>query len=651
MADRPEQVVRRNIEGNQGDSIELRDQDADQRDQSARRRDENADERDIDGEQRDIDGVRRDIDGVQRDQTADERDLESLRRDVDADKRDERERETELRGLADADNSTENEQEAHRLSSLRREHAAADRRRSMRDRGEAAAERDQARLDRGTALANRVAGASGRQSAGWDRDTASDDRAASATDRLFAQLEERFRELANNVDVGFTLRVLDPPEHLYLNPAYFKIFGFDPSGRWPTPAESQSLIHPDDRARVRTILAGEGTRELAELDFRIIRSNGEQRWVSARVSPIADDDGTVRRVAVIYADVTERKAADAALRDIEERLEQLARSTEVGFFVREQATMVYMNKGLFRILALDPAMPNPTMAHIDSMIHPLDRTLSATATAGADRNESTQVELRIIRPDGEIRWIRETNDPVATSHNGPIRVAGTITDITERKAAEATASSAQLEAERANAAKDEFLSRISHELRTPLNAVLGFAQLLELDELTPSQDEAVGHIIRGGRHLLAMINDVLDISVIESDRLELSLEPVHIGELVIDTIGLMRPLAAAGGITTHFDPTDESTHLYVLRRSAPTQAGTAEPGVQRHQVQPPTGQDRHQRRAGRRRQCGRGRHRHRDGYPGRPTCTGCSTPSTGSNNPPKSRAPDWAWRCPSGSPP
>ena len=107
-----------------------------------------------------------------------------------------------------------------------------------------------------------------------------------------------------------------------------------------------------------------------------------------------------------------------------------------------------------------------------------------------------------------------------------VRVAGTITDITERKLAEEIARSAQLDAERANTAKDEFLSRISHELRTPLNAVIGFAQLLELDDLTPSQGEAVGHILRGGRHLLAMINDVLDISVIGSERYRLSFEPV-----------------------------------------------------------------------------------------------------------------------------
>ena len=434
----------------------------------------------------------------------------------------------------------------------------------MRDRGQAAAERDEARLDRGTALANRVAGASGRQSAESDRDTASDDRAASATDRQFAQLEERFRELANNVDAGFILRVIDPPEFLYLNPAYFKIFGFDPDGPTPTPDQSMALIHLDDRARVESILAGGAGSDLVEQEFRFTGPAGEQRWASERVSPITDDDGVVRRVAGIFSDITDRKAAAAALHDSEERLDQLARSTEVGFFVREQSKMLYMNAGLFRILALDPVMPNPTMPDIVSMIHPDDRELSATATDGADRNESTQVELRIIRPDGEVRWIRQTNDPVATTAGKPIRVAGTITDITERKVAEEAARTAHLEVERANSAKDEFLSRISHELRTPLNAVIGFTQLLELDELTPSQEEAVGHILRGGRHLLAMINDVLDISVIESDRIELSLEPVHCWELVRETIGLMKTLAAARGIEIDLVPGPAATGSFVL---------------------------------------------------------------------------------------
>jgi signal transduction histidine kinase/CheY-like chemotaxis protein len=98
-------------------------------------------------------------------------------------------------------------------------------------------------------------------------------------------------------------------------------------------------------------------------------------------------------------------------------------------------------------------------------------------------------------------------------------------------------------AEAANRSKSEFLSRMSHELRTPLNAVLGFGQLLELDELNPSQQESVEQIIKGGRHLLELINEVLDISRIETGTLPLSPEPVLVSDLVHDTIALMRPLA------------------------------------------------------------------------------------------------------------
>src|SRR2546428_7708213 len=104
-------------------------------------------------------------------------------------------------------------------------------------------------------------------------------------------------------------------------------------------------------------------------------------------------------------------------------------------------------------------------------------------------------------------------------------------DITDRKRDEAIlrpakedADEAMEEAERANQAKSEFLSRMSHELRTPLNAVLGFAQLLELDALSEQQQRNVGRILRAGRHLLDLINEVLDIARIEAGRLQLSPE-------------------------------------------------------------------------------------------------------------------------------
>lgn len=96
----------------------------------------------------------------------------------------------------------------------------------------------------------------------------------------------------------------------------------------------------------------------------------------------------------------------------------------------------------------------------------------------------------------------------------------------------------------ANQAKTEFISRMSHELRTPLNAILGFTQLLELDDPRSDQRESISYVLKAGRHLLTLIEEVLDISRIEAGRLTLSLEPVRLAEIVHESLEIMRPLAA-----------------------------------------------------------------------------------------------------------
>ena len=101
----------------------------------------------------------------------------------------------------------------------------------------------------------------------------------------------------------------------------------------------------------------------------------------------------------------------------------------------------------------------------------------------------------------------------------------------------------------ANRAKSEFLSRMSHELRTPLNGILGFAQLLELDAETAEQRDAVEHILKGGRHLLGLINEILDLARIEAGKSSVSLEPVETGDVINSALDLVRPLAAARGIS------------------------------------------------------------------------------------------------------
>jgi signal transduction histidine kinase len=112
-------------------------------------------------------------------------------------------------------------------------------------------------------------------------------------------------------------------------------------------------------------------------------------------------------------------------------------------------------------------------------------------------------------------------------------------------------------------AKSEFLSRMSHELRTPLNAILGFGQLLQMSASDPDEQESVHHILKAGGHLLALINEVLDISAVESGRMKLSLEPVLLSEVLHDTIEMIRPLADASFVSVPARLPDGS-NAYVL---------------------------------------------------------------------------------------
>ena len=131
---------------------------------------------------------------------------------------------------------------------------------------------------------------------------------------------------------------------------------------------------------------------------------------------------------------------------------------------------------------------------------------------------------------------------------------GLIRDITKRQQAEQALISAKEEAERANLAKSEFLSRMSHELRTPMNAILGFAQLIKIDEdLSEEHQNYIQDIYDAGEHLLELINEVLDLSAVEAGQLSLSIEPVNVSEVFSECQTLMSPLAESNGIHLEVD--------------------------------------------------------------------------------------------------
>jgi PAS domain S-box-containing protein len=248
--------------------------------------------------------------------------------------------------------------------------------------------------------------------------------------------------------------------------------------------------------------------------------------------------------------------SEAALRQQTKLLQSILDSMGDGVLVvDENGKMVLGNPAAEAMVGLDALrIPHSKWNEIYDIYHPGTGALYSPGDlplARAMRGETADgVELKYRHP-------RKASDLYVSVNVRPLRDdegrgrggVAVVRDITAAKHSQELLHRAKEEAERANRAKSEFLSRMSHELRTPLNSILGFAQVLEMASLPPDEGSSVQQILKGGRHLLNLINEVLDVARIEAGRLSLSLEPVHLQEVIQEALDLVRPLARQRNIT------------------------------------------------------------------------------------------------------
>ncbi|HEV8579833.1 MAG TPA: ATP-binding protein [Thermoanaerobaculia bacterium] len=160
-------------------------------------------------------------------------------------------------------------------------------------------------------------------------------------------------------------------------------------------------------------------------------------------------------------------------------------------------------------------------------------------------------EFRVVRPDGSVRRVRSRSFPILDCEGRLHRVIGFAEDVTERWLQEESLREAKLATERANRAKSEFLANMSHELRTPLNSIIGFSELLAdgtFGGLNERQAGYLDNMLASARHLLALVNDLLDLARIEAERIHLEPAELDLSSLIGDLVGSMAPLAEKEGI-------------------------------------------------------------------------------------------------------
>ncbi|HVF10045.1 MAG TPA: PAS domain S-box protein, partial [Abditibacteriaceae bacterium] len=248
--------------------------------------------------------------------------------------------------------------------------------------------------------------------------------------------------------------------------------------------------------------------------------------------------------AALQTEIAERERAEEERRQSEYLFRSLIENTsDVISILDVDGTITYESPSVERVLGYRPEELIGKNAF--EFLHPDDvaSTVETFTRVVHNPGPAALAVFRFPHRDGSWRTL-EGLGKALMSGSAVHGVVVNSRDTTERQRAQEALEQAKQEAEAANRAKSEFLSRMSHELRTPMNSILGFAQVLAKKPLPPDQKKSVDHILKGGRHLLGLINEVLEISRIEANRLQLSPEPVRIAHIVQETLNLIQPLAA-----------------------------------------------------------------------------------------------------------
>ncbi|MBK5967338.1 MULTISPECIES: PAS domain-containing sensor histidine kinase [Thiorhodovibrio] len=330
-------------------------------------------------------------------------------------------------------------------------------------------------------------------------------------------------------DSGFDMLQLTKSDDAYGKPYPFNFF----------PEESANQL----RAALREVIK---RPQQTRLEGVYCDTKGTEVWLEHVIVPVKDDNGSLAHLAVVTSDITERKRAEAQIREALLRQEEAIRAGGVGIWDWDLATdkVSYSSEWKRQIGCGDDEVGDG-LDEWRSRVHPdeVNATFDFIREQIEEGASKYKLEYRFQHKNGSYLWILVHASIIRAEDGRAYRVLGSHLDITERKMSEQTMLEAKELAEAANRAKSEFLANMSHEIRTPLNGLMGMLQLLKMTDQDSEQNEYTDQALQSSRRLLRLLSDILDLARVEAGKMNVVVEPFDLKDAINGVVQLFIPAA------------------------------------------------------------------------------------------------------------
>lgn len=385
------------------------------------------------------------------------------------------------------------------------------------------------------------------------------------SDRALRESEERYAMAQQVAKIGSWEWNIQTGS-VYWTDGIYRLFGRKRDEFDATFEAYIECIHPEDRQYVtESITRSFETGEELDMEHRIQRPDGTVKWVSGRGGVTRDESGKPLRMLGMVQDITNKKRSEQQTKLLSYVVEH---SPFLIIVTDPKGDIEYVNPKFIKVTGYTPQEvigENPRI--LKSGETPSEDYKAMWDTIASGKEWSGEIHNKTKY--GHSYWAKVSISPIFDEKEQITHYVGIQEDISSRKQMELDLIKAKEEAEQANQAKSTFLASMSHEVRTPLNSILGFSQILKGNKnnsLTDKELKYVNHILGSGNMLLELINDVLDLSKIESGKFDLNLEPVPLSKIFVEAIDQVGSLAGKHQVSVRYVEEHLDRHIRVDER-------------------------------------------------------------------------------------